>query len=58
MPFDRRAGGHAFDFHRGVCVKCGMTREYYQDNGEPVCSGRAEASRRRQNEPRIIESEE
>jgi hypothetical protein len=40
MVFDRNAKGHAFDFSRGVCVKCGMNREHYQDNGQPQCTGR------------------
>ena len=40
MAFDRQAGGHAFDFNRGVCEKCGMTREQFEDNGEPRCKGR------------------
>ena len=40
MAFDRRAGGHAFDFDREVCVKCGMTREHFEDNGKPQCKGK------------------
>ncbi len=36
----RRAGGHAFDFDRDVCVRCGMTRPYFDDNGRPLCVGR------------------
>jgi hypothetical protein len=40
VAFDRRAGGHAFDFDREVCVKCGMSREHYQDNGKPPCKGK------------------
>jgi len=45
MAFDRRAGGHAFDFDREICVKCGMSREYFEDNGQPACRGRTEAHR-------------
>jgi hypothetical protein len=45
MAFDRRAGGHAFDFDREVCVKCGMTREFYQDNGKPPCKGKPEPTK-------------
>ena len=41
MRFDRQAKGHAFDFDRGVCVRCGMTREKYQDSGEPKCTANA-----------------
>lgn len=40
MAFKRDAGGHAFDFSTGVCAKCDMTRENYEDNGEPACTGR------------------
>ena len=40
MSFDRHAGGHAFDFDRGVCTKCEMTREFFKDHGEPSCTGR------------------
>ncbi len=39
MPFNRQAGGHAFDFSTEKCVKCGMTREHFQDNGKPPCRG-------------------
>jgi hypothetical protein len=39
MTFKRNAQGHAFDFDRGVCGKCGMTREQFQDSDEPVCKG-------------------
>ena len=41
MVFNRTAGGHAFDFDRGVCLKCGITRERYEDSGEPRCSKEA-----------------
>ena len=33
------AGGHVFDFDRGVCVQCGMTRECFDDNGKRGCRG-------------------
>jgi hypothetical protein len=39
MAFDRMAGGHRFDFSRGVCHRCEMTREYFEDNGRPPCTG-------------------
>jgi hypothetical protein len=47
MTFDRSSGGHAFDFSAGVCERCGMTREYFQDNGEPRCSGNKSEMRER-----------
>ncbi len=31
--------GHAFDEIRGVCVKCGMAQEQYDDGGKPRCTG-------------------
>jgi hypothetical protein len=40
MPFDRNAGGHAFGFSDDKCQKCDMTRKYFQDHGEPRCTGR------------------
>jgi ribosomal protein L37E len=43
MVFDRRAGGHAFNFSSGVCAKCGMTREHFQDNDKPACKGKPSA---------------
>ena len=39
MVFDRSSGGHAFGVSTGVCAKCSMTREHYEDNGEPRCTG-------------------
>jgi hypothetical protein len=39
MVFDRTAGGHRFDFTRGVCVLCGITREEFKDNDYPRCTG-------------------
>lgn len=48
MPFDREAGGHAFDFDREVCVKCGMSREKYQDNGNPPCKGKKQEDKPRE----------
>jgi hypothetical protein len=39
MAFYRTVGGHRFDFSSGVCLRCEMTREYYQHNGEPRCVG-------------------
>lgn len=52
MAFHRTAGDHRFDFSRDVCVKCGMTREYFQDNGEPGCDGRSR--KRLENDPRFL----
>jgi hypothetical protein len=46
MSFDRRAGGHAFDFDAGVCARCGMTREHYQDHAQPPCPGTKIGERR------------
>jgi len=45
MAFNRNAGGHAFDFSTGVCAKCDMTREHYEDNGQPACIGCKPAKR-------------
>jgi hypothetical protein len=39
MAFDRMAGGHRFDFSRGVCVRCRMSREKFEDSGRPRCTG-------------------
>jgi hypothetical protein len=59
MAFDRRAGGHAFSFDAGVCAKCEMTREYYEDNGKPRCTGRrAQSSRQRDNESSFVPEDE
>jgi hypothetical protein len=49
MTFDRQSGGHAFDFDRGVCVRCGMTREQYEDSGEPRCKGKQSGHRQVEN---------
>ncbi|MGA7325773.1 MAG: hypothetical protein WBX25_15120 [Rhodomicrobium sp.] len=53
MSFDRTGGGHAFDFDRDVCVKCGMTRSNYLDNRNPSCTGRPREEERR--EPMMID---
>ena len=37
--FDRTAGDHRFDFSRGVCVLCGITRKEFEDEGHPPCTG-------------------
>lgn len=37
MTFDRQAGGH--EFLDGRCVKCRMSREQFEDSGEPRCTG-------------------
>jgi hypothetical protein len=39
MIFDRTAGGHRFDFTRGVCFMCGISREEFKDNEYPRCTG-------------------
>jgi len=39
MIFDRTAGGHRFDYIRGVCVMCGMSRDEFKDNDYPQCAG-------------------
>ena len=39
MIFDRTAGGHRFDFTRGVCFVCGISREEFKDNSYPRCTG-------------------
>jgi hypothetical protein len=44
MAFDRRSGNHAFDFDAGVCQRRGMSREQYEDNGKPPCTGRKPAT--------------
>jgi hypothetical protein len=48
MAFDRTSGGHRFDFSSGVCHRCGMTREHYEDNGKPICRGKPADRRKRQ----------
>jgi hypothetical protein len=40
MAFDRQAGGHCFDFSTEACVNCGMSREDYEDSGQPRCTGK------------------
>lgn len=52
MAFNRMADEHRFNFSRGVCVKCGMVRKYFQDNGEPGCDGRPR--KRLENDPRFL----
>jgi hypothetical protein len=39
MAFDRTAGGHRFDFSLGVCFLCGISREEFEDDGHPQCTG-------------------
>jgi hypothetical protein len=39
MIVDRTAGGHRFDFIRGVCFVCGITCEEFKDNDYPKCTG-------------------
>jgi hypothetical protein len=38
MRFDRRAGGHNFDFDTDVCTRCGIDRRQYRDGGNPECA--------------------
>ena len=38
MIFDR-TGGHRFDYSRGFCVLCGITREEFKDTDYPKCTG-------------------
>lgn len=38
IALDQTAGGHRFDAS-GICLRCEMTREYFQDSGEPRCVG-------------------
>jgi hypothetical protein len=45
MASDRQSGGHYFDFSTELCVKCGMNREHYEDNGKPRCAGKMPGSR-------------
>lgn len=52
MAFNRMAGDHRFDFSCDVCVRCGMTREYFEDNGEPHCDG--QPNKRLENDPRFL----
>lgn len=54
MAFDRMAGNHRFGFSDGVCVKCGMTREYFEDHGKPACTGQKPEKR----EPLPIENDD
>jgi hypothetical protein len=39
MIFDRTAGGHRFDYSKGLCVMCGITREEFKNNDYPECTG-------------------
>lgn len=39
MGNTKSEGGHHFDFDTDKCTKCGMTRETYEDNGRPACTG-------------------
>jgi hypothetical protein len=39
MVFDRTAGGHRFDFSREICFLCGISREEFEDDGRPQCTG-------------------
>lgn len=52
MAFDRKAAGHRFDFSSEVCVKCGMTRKYFRDNGGPRCERRL--NKPLENDPRFL----
>lgn len=52
MAFNRIASGHRFDFSRDVCIICGMTQKYFQDNGEPRCEGRH--NKPLENDPRFL----
>lgn len=47
MGFDRMAGGHRFDFSGEVCVRCRISREKFEDNGRPRCTGRPPERRER-----------
>jgi hypothetical protein len=40
MAFDRHAGGHDFDLTTKSCSKCGISREKFEDQGEPRCTGK------------------
>jgi hypothetical protein len=37
MDFNRRAGGHNFDFDTDVCTRCTIGRRQYLASGKPVC---------------------
>lgn len=39
IQFFRRAGGHRFNFSHGVCLRCGISREEFEDGGRPWCTG-------------------
>jgi hypothetical protein len=41
MPFNATAGGHRFDFISGLCMKCGMSREKFENEHWPRCSSSA-----------------
>ena len=45
--FDRTAGGYRFDFTRGVCVLCRISREEFKDNDYPECAGEPYGKRER-----------
>ncbi len=48
VAFNRRAGGHSFDFITEVCAKCGMTRAKYEDSGRPRCAGVVSSDRKKE----------
>jgi hypothetical protein len=37
MSSKTAAGGHHFNYETDKCTKCGMTEEYFEDNGKPPC---------------------
>ncbi len=47
MVFELIAGGHRFDFIRGVCMRCEMSREKFEDSGQPQCTGQSLDRRKR-----------
>jgi hypothetical protein len=48
MTFDRQAGGHDFDLITKSCTRCKISREKFEEEGEPRCTG---ASPREAREP-------
>lgn len=47
-PARESDGEHHFDFDRDVCVKCGMTRNQYDDTGKPPCTRKMRPDQREQ----------
>jgi hypothetical protein len=55
----RHAGGHHFGLLGEPCARCGMTREAFEETGEPDCTdprGEASTNRRVQSSRRAAQT--